>query len=175
MLHESGVKQGIGIGGHTLPNRGEYDTWLTPPMIIELLGPFDLDPCAAPSPRPWPTAKKHIELPQNGLTERWEGRVWMNPPYGEKTGLWLEKLADHGNGIALIFARTETLMFREFIWGRASALLFFYGRLSFYFPSGQQAGKNAGGPSVLVAYGENNAARLLASGLGGAFVKGWRR
>lgn len=30
-------------------------TWLTPPHIIEALGPFDLDPCCPPT-MPWRTA-----------------------------------------------------------------------------------------------------------------------
>jgi hypothetical protein len=38
-----------GIGSHTRAFRGKTDCWLTPPEIIRALGPFDLDPCAAPS------------------------------------------------------------------------------------------------------------------------------
>jgi len=38
---------------------------------------------------------------------------------------WLEKLKYHGNGIALIFARTETKCFFEHIWNDADAILFF--------------------------------------------------
>lgn len=34
-------------------------TWLTPKYIIDELGPFDLDPCAADS-MPWPTAKRMV-------------------------------------------------------------------------------------------------------------------
>jgi len=49
------------------------ETWLTPPAILHALGDFDLDPCAAPSPRPWPTAARHIELPEDGLTANWGG------------------------------------------------------------------------------------------------------
>lgn len=62
-----------GIGSHTKPNQGDTNTWLTPAFIIKALGAFDLDPCAAPSPRPWPTAKYHIELPEDGLAESWYG------------------------------------------------------------------------------------------------------
>jgi hypothetical protein len=50
--------------------------WLTPKFILDALGPFDLDPCAAPSPRPWPTALNHIELPEDGLKASWSGLVW---------------------------------------------------------------------------------------------------
>ena len=60
----------------------------------------------------------------NGLNQRWQGRVWCNPPYGRETFKWLEKLANHKNGIALIFARTETRGFHEQIWEKANSIFF---------------------------------------------------
>lgn len=62
-----------GIGSHTKTRQGETNTWLTPRFIIDALGPFHLDPCAAPSPRPWDTAQIHYELPTDGLAEPWSG------------------------------------------------------------------------------------------------------
>lgn len=141
--------------------------WLTPPEILSALGPFDLDPCAAPSPRPWPTAARHIELPKDGLTAEWSGRVWCNPPFGSQTGAWLKRMAAHFNGIALVFARTDTAMFRDHVWRRASGVLFLEGRPKFYRPDGTQAKGNSGGPICLVAYGERNFNALMNSGLPG--------
>lgn len=156
-----------GIGGHTRPNQGMTNIWLTPPEIVEALGPFDLDPCAAVG-QPWSTAKFSYET--GGLEKHWVGRVWLNPPYGPHTGVWLKKLADHNNGISIIFARTETEMFKRQVWLRAAALRFLYGRLHFYTPDGVRAKGNAGGPSVLVAYGYDNADRLRDCRIPGAFV-----
>lgn len=51
--------------------------WLTPPSLLSFLGEFDLDPCAAPSPRPWSTAKRHIELPEDGLKADWGGEFGL--------------------------------------------------------------------------------------------------
>jgi hypothetical protein len=139
------------------------DEWLTPPSIIEALGPFDIDPCAPlTSERPWPTATEHYTIEDDGLDPAlpWIGRVWLNPPYGDATGDWLRRLADHGNGIALIFARTETEAFFETVWERADALVFLRGRLHFHHLNGDRAEQNAGAPSVLVAYGYPNALRL---------------
>lgn len=152
-------------GIHTLPNRGATDEWLTPPEIIEALGPFDLDP-AAPVERPWPTAGAHYTIEDDGLSRPWFGRVWLNPPYGAQVTTWLERLADHGRGTALIAARTETEVFHRFVWGRASALLFFHGRLFFHYPDGRRAKSNAGHGSVLVAYGDVDADRLALAALG---------
>jgi hypothetical protein len=153
------------------PNGGGFtqETWLTPPHILAALGPFDLDPCAAPSPRPWPTAARHIELPEDGFAAEWSGRVWMNPPYGSEMARWLAKLADHGDGIALVFARTETAMFHRHVWPRASAVLFLKGRLQFCSAKGKPAG-NAGAPSCLIAYGEANANALRTCGLDGHVI-----
>lgn len=148
------------------------EEWLTPPGIIRALGPFDLDPCAPPQHRrPWNMAAEHFTVEDNGLVKPWHGRVWCNPPYGNEAGKFLAKLADHGNGIALVFARTETRMFHESVWGKASGLLFFLGRLSFCDFRGKPIGV-AGAPSVLIAYGSDNAKRLASSGFAGALVSG---
>lgn len=134
------------------------DEWLTPPEIIRALGAFDLDPCS-PVNRPWPTADRHYTIEDNGLQLPWEGRIWCNPPYGTETGKWMNKLAAHGNGIALTFARTETLWFFESVWRHAHALLFLKGRLKFCHVSGE-VGNPATAPSVLIAYDRANAEAL---------------
>lgn len=145
--------------------------WLTPPEILAALGPFDLDPCAAPSPRPWATASRHIELPDDGLSADWIGRVWCNPPFGSQTWAWLERMADHGNGIALAFARTDTDGFHRTVWGRADGVLFLKSRPHFHLPDGSKARGNSGGPIVLIAYGSENARALSSCGLPGAFLR----
>ncbi|WP_309146532.1 DNA N-6-adenine-methyltransferase [Curtobacterium sp. MCBD17_030] len=150
--------------------RAVTTTWLTPPEIIEALGPFDMDPCAAPSPRPWPTAARHVELPEDGLAVEWAGRVWLNPPYSFEAWKWLAKLANHGDGIALVFARTETAGFVEQVWGKATAVRFLHGRLFFHRPDGERAAANSGAPSVLVAYGAGAAERLRTCTLPGTFL-----
>lgn len=146
------------------------DEWLTPPHIIQALGSFDLDPCSPGDRRPWDTAAQHYGIHDNGLAQPWRGRVWLNPPYGRETEKWLARLADHGNGIALIFARTETAMFFSEVWEKADALLFLRGRLHFHHLDGTRAAANAGAPSVLVAYGESNVTALSTSGLPGRLV-----
>jgi hypothetical protein len=157
------------IGGHELPNNGLTNEWLTPPYVLEALGPFDLDPCS-PIDRPWDTAKRHYTKADDGLNLGWGGRVWLNPPYGQQTWKWLERMADHGYGTALTFARTETKQFHRYVWGYATALLFFEGRLHFYDVTGKKARGNAGAPSVLIAYGNYDAERLRVSGLKGRIV-----
>lgn len=141
------------------------DEWLTPPEIMAKLGAFDLDPCS-PLNRPWDTARRHFTVADDGLGKEWFGRVWMNPPFGREATRWMKKMADHGNGIALIPARTETAMFYESVWSRADAVLFIKGRPHFHRVDGTRASFNSGAPICLVAYGQRNHAELLKSGLG---------
>lgn len=162
-----------GIGGHHRGFRGRTDDWITPRGIIEALGPFDLDPCAC-VPQPWPCANQQWTVDDNGFLRPWGGRVWLNPPYGNLAERWLARLAAHGCGTALIFARTETAMWERWIWGRATAVLFLYGRLYFHYPDGRRAEANSGAPSALVAYGDGDAKRLAESSLRGAWCSGWR-
>jgi hypothetical protein len=157
-----------GIGSHQSSNM-QNDEWLTPPHILEALGAFDLDPCA-PIISPWITAKNKFTIEDDGLKQEWYGRVWCNPPYGLQAAEWLNKLAEHGDGIALIFARTETRMFFDHVWNKADAVLFIEGRLFFHYVTGEKAPANAGAPSVLVAYGEENVEILRNCGIRGKFV-----
>lgn len=143
---------GNGIGGHQNPVM-KNDEWLTPPDIIENIGSFDLDPCS-PIVRPWDTADEHYNINDDGLNKDWYGRVWCNPPYGLEAAKWLKKLADHDNGVALLFARTETRMFFEHVWEKATGILFIEGRLYFHYVDGTRAKSNSGAPSCLISYGE---------------------
>lgn len=145
------------------------DTWLTPQPIINALGAFDLDPCTPPV-MPWQTATRRYTEADDGLASPWEGRVWLNPPYSREAVKWLRKLSNHGNGIALIFARTETAWFFETIWEKADALLFLKGRIHFHYADGTRASANAGAPSVLVAYGKENVTALYCCKIPGRFI-----
>jgi hypothetical protein len=126
---------------------------------------FDLDPCAPPGGVPWVPAKRSLSIEDDGLTVPWTGKVWLNPPYGPHTGTWLRRLSQHGEGIALVFARTETAWFQE-VAPLADRICFVAGRFFFVRPDGQRAKHNAGAPSAMFAFGERCAAALTHSGLG---------
>lgn len=151
-------------------NTKNNDEWLTPPSMIKSLGCFDLDPCSPhPERRPWSTALKHYHKEMDGFNRAWHGRVWCNPPYGKETFKWVEKLSDHGNGIALIFARTETKGFHNSVWGKADAVFFFKGRIKFHYIDGR-VGHNANAPSCLAIFGSNNIEKVRKSGLKGKLI-----
>jgi hypothetical protein len=145
------------------------DRWLTPLPLIEALGDFDLDPCGAPDH----ATAREVWTPErvgDGLSMPWRGRVWLNPPYGRTMSDWMRALAIHGRGTALVFARTETALFHEWVWPHATAILFPRGRVTFLDPQGVAASANSGAPSVLIAYGERDAEALEQSGLEGRVV-----
>ena len=157
---------------------GKSQVHITPKWIIDALGPFDLDPCAA-LPRPWDCAATNISEERDGLITPWRGLVWLNPPFHRyQVGRWINKLVAHNNGIALLHARTETEWFKP-VWRRASAILFLDRRITFCKPDGSpcttEKGEraNSGAPPVLAAFGELAVGRLRRSGISGAFVTKW--
>lgn len=169
-------KRGVSIGNHERSLSAGSDEWITPKWIIDALGPFDLDPCAAEI-MPWKTAEIMLTERENGLMQAWSGSVWLNPPYGVRTEAWMRRMAEHSNGVALIFARTETRMFFETVWSKATSLLFLRSRVHFHkrdgsLPSAKGKGGSGGpgAPSVLVAYGTDASARLTNLLSKGAYV-----
>ncbi len=146
------------------------DVWLTPKWILDKLGHFDLDPCS-PNNMPYKIADKYYSLENNedGLLLPWEGRIWLNPPYSN-WGKFLEKLSKHNNGIALIFARTETKAFFSYIWECADSILFLKKRLKFSRLDGTYGGGSTC-PSVLIGFGRNNSDILEKSGIEGKFIR----
>lgn len=157
-----------GMSGHQ-SSSSVTNVWITPREITNALGAFDLDPCCHQD-HPWPIGKTRYYLPTDGLQQPWFGRVWLNPPYSTKEcDRWLAKMADHGRGIALVFARTETQWFHQHVWKKASAIFFIEGRLHFHHLDGSRAHGNAGAPSCLVAYSLDDAKALAISGIQGHF------
>lgn len=149
---------------HEPSNSTEFE-WYTPPEVFTAMGlRFDLDPCAPPGGVPWIPADKYYTETDDGLSQPWFGRVWLNPPYGKQTGQWLRMLAEHGNGVALVFSRTDPVWFHETAVN-ASLICFTRGRIRFVRSDGRPSGTGGSG-SMFLAYGEENASYLYASGLG---------
>jgi len=151
---------------------GDSQDWITPKLIIDDLGPFDLDPCASVT-QPWPCAT--FQFTSRGLNMPWNGFVWLNPPFHRyKVGLWIDRLSRHKpGGIALVHARTEAEWF-EPIWERADAIGFLKDRLYFHYPDGRRAEANSGAPAVLAAFGIGATMRLAESSIAMNIVTEWK-
>jgi hypothetical protein len=143
--------------------------WLTPHHIVEALGKFDLDPCGAPGHTLAPVTYQ-LDDGQDGLELDWFGRVWLNPPYGKESPPFLKKMSEHKNGIAFIFARTETKAFFEYVWNSATAILFLKGRVKFLNADYEVTGA-ANAPSVLIAYSDADADALQQCSIPGHFIR----
>lgn len=144
--------------------------WYTPKYIIEALGDdFDLGPCAPCNN--WYTAKKSYTKEDNGLLKEWFGRVFLNPPYTNPIlKEFVTRLADHGNGIALLYARVDNKMFHEQIFNRATSIKFLCSRIKFIRQDGS-LGNSPGYGSVLVAYGKDCDNILKNCSLKGKYIK----
>lgn len=128
------------------------NTWFTPKWILEGLGKFDLDPCTM-SNRPFDTAEKHVcrDTGACGLSTPWFGRVWLNPPYGEEIGPFIDKFIAHRKGVMLVFARMGSPGIQKLI---SSGAYFFFirNRVRFIDKDGVMAKYNPGADSCLIFF-----------------------
>jgi hypothetical protein len=139
--------------------------------------PYHVDFCASRR-QPWPTARFMFTEDEDGLAQDWSqyGECFLNCPYGTQMAAWVARLAAHGNGTALLYARTDTNAFHNHVWAKCDAVYYFRQRLFFHAPvTGIQYSANCGGPMLLAIYGQKSlerVKRLLAptSGYPGSLV-----
>jgi transcriptional regulator with XRE-family HTH domain len=114
--------------------------WETPPELAHALtaavGGFDLDPCAATSDRRKARVKAKILLTatDDGLSARWTGRVFVNPPYSRGIADWVAKCwRESERGcvvIGLLPVRPDTAWWHNYIANKADIFML-KGRLKF--------------------------------------------
>lgn len=78
------------------------DECYTPKWLFDAMGlEFDLDVASANHPLIVVPAANKYTLEDDGLAQKWYGRVYMNPPFSKVTP-WIDKWLDHANGICLV-------------------------------------------------------------------------
>ena len=147
--------------------------WCTPRRYVKAVkqvfeGVIELDPCS----NKWSIVKANTEfsLPKHdGLVESWKYKtIYVNPPYGadrEKGTTikhWLYKCADannrfHSEVLALIPVATNTSHWKEYIWGKATAVCFLYETRLKFLENGNMEGKGAPMSCAMVYWGKNYA------------------
>lgn len=139
---------------------GKSDEWYTPAYVFDALGvTFDLD-VAAPIDGP-----RHVPcrawISAESIQRKWNGFVWMNPPYGPRNGLvpWLDRFIEHGNGIALVPDRTSAPWFQSSA-AHMDAILFVSPKIKFERPDGS-TGNSPGTGSALMGIGQTAMGALL--------------
>lgn len=161
-------------GSELLGKEVDGDTWLTPRFILQELGKFELDPCAADGTPHW-VAPLSFQKRDDGLRQSWgKLRVFMNPPFSN-TAPWLEKHSAHGIGISLVPASVESKVWRSHVWpkGKATAILLLHGRTRFCNPDGSTTTGRPLRSIALIAWDYNSAVSLQTASLAGIFLTEW--
>jgi phage N-6-adenine-methyltransferase len=113
---------------------------------------FTLDVCATAENA---KCSRFFTRQENGLVQRWEGRVWCNPPFGRVIAAWVRKAWDSvekGDAelvVLLVPARVDTAWWLDFC--AKGEVRFRRGRLRF---GGAKSG--APFPSAIVVFRNGN-------------------
>ena len=141
------------VFNHRAQGTGENE-WYTPGKYIdavrEFFGGIDLDPASSAIANETVQAERFYSLNDDGLSQVWRGRVWLNPPYAQP---WIARFAEKlvlevktghvSEAIALTHNYTDTSWF-HLMAGTASALCFTRGRIGFLSPEGKRAAPTQG-------------------------------
>ena len=131
-------------GSHNLSGNIE---WYTPPQYVEsarkVMGSIDCDPCTSELAQQVVKADAWYTIETDGLAHKWQGTVWMNPPYAAKIiTRFVEKLLAHlsdgtvSQAIMLTHNNVDTAWFHKAAMVCQSAC-FTRGRVRFYDERGQ--------------------------------------
>jgi len=133
------------------------DEWETPQGFFDELNGryhFDLDVCSTKENR---KCLRYFTKQDDGLSRKWGGRVWCNPPYSDITS-WVRKAHEEVSSgrcevvVMLVPARTDTRWFHDWCYNkRGVEIKFVKGRLKF-----GGAKHNAPFPSMVVVFRREN-------------------
>ena len=128
----------------------DKDNWETPADLYEEWNNkfhFTLDAAADASNA---KCSQYFDIETDGLKQKWNGIVWVNPPYSRKVDDWIKKaIRETLNGVTTVMllpARTSNNWFHDYIDGRYK-YYFIRGRLKFV---GAKSG--APFPSMIVIF-----------------------
>jgi ParB family chromosome partitioning protein len=133
---------------HVTNNSGNNE-WYTPVDFLDaarsVLGEIDLDPASCELANTNVRAKQFYSVDDDGLSQEWSGKVWMNPPYGQPdianfAVKLIEELTSKRvtEAIVLVNNATETEWGQSLLSG-ADAVCFKCGRIKFLNSAGVPA------------------------------------
>lgn len=138
------------------------EKWRTPKYVFDYFNKeykFNFDAAASPQNA---KCKNFLSQSDNALETNWcrsGRRIWLNPPYSRQMGVWIEKAykeSEKGCLVAcLIFARTDTAWWHDFVMKKAWKIHFIRGRIRFLSSKDGKAGDAAPAPSCLVVFKPN--------------------
>ena len=147
---------------HVARNSGKNE-WYTPPQFIEsarlVMGSIDTDPASNPIANATVKAARFFTKDEDGLKQKWDGSVWMNPPYAQPLmSQFAEAISDKfetgeiEQAIILVNNATETQWFQRMA-SVASAVCFPKSRVKFLDPNGKPGAPLQG--QAIIYMGEN--------------------
>lgn len=126
------------------------DQWATPQDLFDQLNAefsFDVDVCASDDNA---KCSRYFTEADDALAKTWSGVCWMNPPYGESIGKWVQRARESAEAgatvVCLVPARVDTAWWWDNC--RYGEIRFLRGRLKF-----GGAETSAPFPSVVVIFG----------------------
>jgi len=124
----------------------ESPEYYTPAEYIDAarhtLGEIDLDPASNAEANETVKATRIYSATNDGLSKPWHGRVFLNPPYGRLTGLFVLHLVEQfelgkvSAGVLLISAHTTDTSYFQPLWNHV--LCFTDHRLPWYSEGGER-------------------------------------
>ena len=122
------------------------DEWETPQDLFDKLNEqyhFTLDAAASDENH---KCERYYTKADDGLSKKWGGCVWCNPPYGRQIGKWVQKAYESECTVVMLLpARTDTRWFHDYC--TKGKIEFIRGRLRF-----GNSKANAPFPSMIVVF-----------------------
>jgi ParB family chromosome partitioning protein len=133
--------------------------WYTPEEYImaakELMKNIDVDPASSDIANQTVIATKYYTAEDDGRIQKWEGNVWMNPPYAqplvtEFCDLLVEKFksGEVKQACVLVNNATETNFYQNMM-ENCQAICFIKGRVKFIDREGKSTGTPLQGQTIL--------------------------
>ena len=142
--------------------------------VIACLGEIDLDPASNNHEIPNVPVAWHYTAQDNGLLRPWEGRVFLNPPFGPGVERWFSKLyLERAAGriteaIVLWKSATETAAWKT-LTAISCRVCFPSARIRFVGPAGNDSGPTFSPALFYVGDGPERFERAL-EGIGAVWV-----
>lgn len=151
------------LDNHRAEGTGENE-WFTPVKYIEaarrVLGAIDLDPASNPLAQEWIKAANYFTRDDDGLSQEWRGRIWLNPPYARAEIMpFIEKLVTEIRGQRVTAAILLTHNYTDTEWfhlalSAAAEVCFTRGRVRFVDDIGNESAPTQG--QAFIYYGQDS-------------------
>lgn len=143
---------------HVANNSGNNE-WYTPVPYLDAarqtMGQIDCDPASSSIANQTVGATTYFTRDQDGLSQEWHGRVWLNPPYAQplirlfcEAAVQKYQANEIEQAVVLVNNGTET-KWGQTLLSAASAACFPRGRIRFLDPDGNPSGAPLQGQVVV--------------------------